>query len=127
MKTITTKAELEALSEDAVIMIYEHGVEPNAAVLSVLSSGPLWFTTVDAPSNNGDGYSHEAIWRMYGEDDDGYPRITLIHPLVFDQADVERAARALAVEDNCIFPDDDTILYVDKARAALGTVGSMEA
>ena len=75
MKTITTVEELGALPEGAVIAFEDIGV-PNAAVLASTEDGPRWWTTVDAPSANGDGYPHESIWSCYGES--GEPGITLV-------------------------------------------------
>ena len=92
MKTITTVEELGALPEGAVIAFEDIGT-PNAAVLASTEDGPRWWTTVDAPSANGDGYPHESIWSFYGES--GEPGITLVYPLVFDAADADRAAEAL--------------------------------
>ena len=83
MKTITTVEELGALPEGAVIAFEDIGT-PNAAVLASTEDGPRWWTTVDAPSANGDGYPHESIWSFYGES--GEPGITLVYPLVFDAA-----------------------------------------
>ena len=74
MKTITTVEELGALPEGAVIAFEDMGT-PSAAVLASTEDGPRWWTTVDAPSANGDGYPHESIWSFYGES--GEPGITL--------------------------------------------------
>ena len=124
MKTITTVEELGALPEGAVIAFEDIGT-PNAAVLASTEDGPRWWTTVDAPSANGDGYPHESIWSSYGES--GEPGITLIHPLVFTAEDVERAAEAM---DRNYNPDQSPVLaamFQDYARAVLGAVGSVEA
>lgn len=57
---------------------------------------------------------------------------TLIHPLIFDAEDVERAARALAEVryEGCPLEDLADIHLaemLDQARAVLGAVGSVEA
>ena len=104
MKTITTVEELGALPEGAVIAFEDIGT-PNAAVLASTEDGPRWWTTVDAPSANGDGYPHESIWSFYGES--GEPGITLIHPLVFTAEDeltavlpiIEKQVRAAWAEE----------------------------
>ena len=138
MKTITTVEELGALPEGAVIAFEDIGT-PSAAVLASTEDGPRWWTTVDAPSANGDGYPHESIWSFYGES--GEPGITLVYPLVFDAADVDRAAEAIFDEEtntadsmdrptwNQLWDGKDNGKgpYLTLARAVLGTVGSVEA
>ena len=137
MKTITTVEELGALPEGAVIAFEDIGT-PSAAVLASTEDGPRWWTTVDAPSANGDGYSHESIWRCYGES--GEPGITLVYPLVFDAADVDRAAEAIFDEetntaDSMDRPTWDQLRdgkdngkgpYLTLARAVLGAIGSVD-
>ena len=121
MKTITTVEELGALPEGAVIAFEDMGT-PNAAVLASTEDGPRWWTTVDAPSANGDGYPHESIWSFYGES--GEPGITLIYPLVFDAADMHVATGAASTVDRYreLHPSQAETI----ARAVLGTVGSVE-
>ena len=104
MKTITTVDELKALPEGAVIAFEDIGT-PNAAVLASTEDGPRWWTTVDAPSANGDGYPHESIWSFYGES--GEPGITLIyhhHPERKQRmmSDFEKMSRPAHVEANVI-------------------------
>ena len=134
MKTITTVEELGALPEGAVIAFEDIGT-PNAAVLASTEDGPRWWTTVDAPSANGDGYPHESIWSFYGES--GEPGITLVYPLVFDAADADRAAEALRddkanraeyyhVPEWADTPYGDKLVYRSAARAVLGAVGSVD-
>ena len=94
MKTITTVEELEALPEGAVIAFEDIGT-PSAAVLASTEDGPRWWTTVDAPSANGDGYPHESIWSFYGES--GEPGITLVYPLVFDGGEKMVSPQASAI------------------------------
>ena len=131
MKTITTVEELRALPEGAVIAFEDIRV-PNAAVLASTEDGPRWWTTVDAPSANGDGYPHESIWSFYGES--GEPGITLVYPLVFTAEDVDRAAKeAFEIRDDPYDDDEwddldssDKELYECQARAVLGAVGSVD-
>ena len=122
MKTITTVEELEVLPEGAVIAFEDMGT-PNAAVLASTEDGPRWWTTVDAPSANGDGYPHESIWSFYGES--GEPGITLIYPLVFDADDVHVATCVASTANpyRKLHPSQAESV----ARAALGTVGMVEA
>ena len=121
MKTITTVDELEALPEGAVIAFEDIGT-PSAAVLASTEDGPRWWTTVDAPSANGDGYPHESIWSFYGES--GEPGITLIHPLVFDAADVHVATGVASTADPYreLHPSQAESI----ARAMLGAIGSVD-
>ena len=131
MKTITTVEELGALPEGAVIAFEDIGT-PNAAVLASTEDGPRWWTTVDAPSANGDGYPHESIWSFYGES--GEPGITLIYPLVFTAKDVDRAEEAVArsrYAGAVVFGRTEVanLHAPDKviARAVLEAVGEVEA
>ena len=124
MKTITTVDELEALPEGAVIAFEDVGI-PNAAVLASTEDGPRWWTTVDAPSANGDGYPHESIWSCYGES--GEPGITLVYPLVFTAEDAERA---IGEAEGALQNEYGGYQYPAAkavARAVLGAVGEVEA
>lgn len=84
--TITTAAELDALPEYSVIRIHD-GADPNAAICYDLDEGRRWFTTVDAPSANGNGYTSQQLAEYYIDDQEwGQP--TLLRP------DAEPALRA---------------------------------
>ena len=125
MKTITTVDELDAMSDRAVIKAADE------AILFCIGSGqPDW---------DGNVWQDEES-RWLGSSDVELPA-TLIHPLVFDAADVERAAEAIFDEEtntadsmdrptwNQLWDGGDNGKgpYLTLARAVLGTVGSVEA
>ena len=117
MKTITTVEELEALPEGAIIL---DGGSPG----SKRGESFIFADNPGLPTNT--AVSLKA-WQLANS----LPA-TLIHPLAFDAADVERAARALAEAryEGCPLEDLADIHLaemLDQARAVLGAVGSVEA
>ena len=72
---ITSAAEFDALPEYSVIRIYD-GQDPNAAICYDLPEGRRWFTTVDAPSADGNGYSSSRLAEYYIDDQEwGQPLV----------------------------------------------------
>ena len=129
MKTITTIEEERALPLGAVV-IFPDGT---AAQLDMYS-GTL--TNADLRG--------EYFWRLTNSTyvDSPLPDrllpATLIHPVVFDEEDVDRAAKALRddkanraeyyhVPEWADTPYGDKLVYRSAARAVLGAVGSVEA
>ena len=122
MKTITTVDELDAMSDREVIKAADE------AILFCIGSGqPDW---------DGNVWQDEES-RWLGSSDVELPA-TLIHPLVFDAVDVDRAAEALRddkanraeyyhVPEWADTPYGDKLVYRSAARAVLGAVGRVEA
>ena len=107
MRTITTVEALDALPVGAVIKD-SYG---ESGWVYELTDGGDWATT------GSEGY--------YSPDDITLPA-TLLHPLRFDAADVEKAARAM---DESYNPDQSPILaamFQDYARAVLATIGEVQ-
>lgn len=135
MKTITSGDEIAALLEtlpEGAIMRTSDGVanqfhkygdgqyqEDLAGRRSWTRTGRGYWTRTDAT------YLDEII-------PDRLLPATLIHPVIFDAEDVERAARALAEAryEGCPLEDLADIHLaemLDQARAVLGAVGEVEA
>ena len=109
MKTITTVEQLDALSDRAVIKAADE------AILFCIGSGqPDW---------DGNVWQDEES-RWLGSSDVELPA-TLIHPLVFDAADVHVATGAASTADRYreLHPSQAETI----ARTVLGAVGGVEA
>lgn len=75
-----TQAEFERLPVGSIVTVEDYHGSQDAAILSATNGDPVWFTTLDAPSNLGYGNTTSRMWSYYGEADDGddVPGIRLV-------------------------------------------------
>ena len=133
MKTITSKAELATLHSNESAIIRASGKYPDGGTFTNCYALPVPTDITDTEEHYWRVVVHGDTWLQSLVKETGIQLpATLIHPVIFDAADVERAARELAEAryDGCPLEDLADIHLaemLDQARAALGAVGRVEA
>lgn len=128
------EAEFKNLPVGSIVTVEEHWYGAQAAILGDTEDGPRWWTTLDAPSGNGDGYTPSTMWSYYGEED--AKGVTLIRrgsvalaaPVAVDIATalrfctcshwLEAHYKRKCVEFACACQDFSPVVAVDEAKLA---------
>lgn len=136
MKTITTVEQLEALHSDESAIIRASGKYPDGGTFTDCYALPVPMDITDSEDRYWRVIVHGDTWLQSLVKETGIQLpATLIHPLIFDTADVWLAAKeAFEIRDDPYDDDEwddlgssDKELYECQARAVLGAVGEVEA